>query len=326
MILFLSDKILVRAGYFYIWLVLLLFPSCLLAEEHNSIQAPLLPWKELTLEGSKALTRFMVRVKFEDASGVCPFPFNTISAEHFRCPYPHGGITLLSAETVTMSLILPQEKYEHYLWFDPNRLEARQRARWKKSGKKWLKLYKWDKEGVFRLSIRPKDEMEETLDPSRWSKRYTSFYKYPMNISGTSKKLIVSEPLALIYIASKLGLGKKKEKTSLLVFGKKTLHNVTIRFLKEKEKKVCYQEQQGLGLHEVKGRAKLYVYGIEAEPVDASKYQEEFSLLGLNKNIEISVQVANGVIVRIRGDNDVIGHVDLKLIRAILNSPASSRN
>ena len=269
-------------------------------------------WKQLTLEGEKPLTRFLVKLQIDDGAALCPYPLSDIKMDNFRCPWPQDGVLLLSAETVTMSLVLPQEKYEHFVWFRAKNIEALQRVRWKKSGNKWLKLYVWQDRGVSRLSIRPR-EGEEIFSPGKWTKRYKSFYKYPLEVVRKTGK-VISEPLSLIYLVSHLAHKGLKKKVSTLVFGKKGLHVVTVSFKKEKSTKIRFHEGSPHGPIKKKNKTGIYVYRIQAESVVGGRHHEAFSLIGLQHHIEIFVEPKSGIITRIRGDNDVVGHVDLRLV------------
>ncbi len=308
------SRLLVCSGMAFCILCLLLSMFTALSYASNQLKDEewLPQWKQLTLEGEKPLTRFLVKLTIDDGASLCPYPLNDIKLDDFRCPWPQEGVLLLSAETVTMSLVLPQEKYEHFVWFRPENIKALQRVRWKKSGNKWLKLYVWQNKGVSRLSIRPR-EGEEILSPAKWTKRYRSFYRYPLEVVRKTGK-IVSEPLSLIYLVSHLAHNGIKEKVSILVFGKKCLHAVTVSFKKEKSSQIRFHESSPHGFVKKKKKTSSYIYRIQAQSVVDGRYQETFSLIGLQHHIEIFVEPKSGIITRIRGDNDVVGHVDLRLV------------
>ncbi len=273
-------------------------------------------WKQLILEGEKPLTRFLVRLRIEDESSLLPYPLREIGRDEFKSFGSSKNILLLSAETVTMSLVLPQEKYEHFVWFRAEDMKAIQRVRWKKSGNKWLKLYRWKDKGVFRLTLKPRKGREDALGPGKWTKHYSSFYEYQLENPKEAEK-IVSEPLCLIYQVMRLAHQGLKSKVSMLVFGKKTMHTVTVSFKKKKVIKIRFNEDSSNGFISKMKKTAVFVYKICARPVAGTKHHETFSLVGLNHNIEIFVEPKSGIITRIRGDNDVVGHVDLRLVSVV---------
>ncbi len=272
------------------------------------------PWRELTFQGSKALTRFLVRLRLDRASGVCPYPVEDLSEGFIQCPLARKDALVIWAETVTMSLIFPQEKYEHFVWFDPASLAAFQRVRWKKSGNLWIKLYKWQENGVARLAVRPKGGQEE-LPPYEWKRRYTSFYLFS-DSSKCSKGKTISEPLVLVYLASWLGANCLKGPVSLCVFGKKVVHLCVLEKEREKNEKVRFILHEGDSQKKVKEKRRVIVYSLKASSSHSGKdgRKEPFSLLGLQQNIEIHVEADSGMPIRIRGDNEVLGHIDLYLV------------
>ncbi len=282
-------------------------------------QSPWIPsWKEVTYQGSKPLTKLLVRVSIDHAFGKCPYPLKEAASGFLSCPLDCKHCLLISAETVTMSLFFPQEKYEHFVWFEPGDLDTIQRVRWKKSGNRWLKLYRWTEEGVERLVVRPRSEGQEDLLPSRWSRRYKSFYSYPNSFISLDYKGI-SEPLALFYLVSRLGAKQSKERVRLYVFGKKTLHQVGIRFKKTVHERINYEQAGQQYIKRVKDRRKeLFVYTLSSSCVcPKGKKKEPFSLLGLQKNIEFHVDPTTGLILKIKGDNQLLGHIELDLKKAL---------
>ncbi len=270
-------------------------------------------WQELLFQGAKPLTRFLVRIKVQDAMGLCPYPMSDIDTHFIECPLDSRGVLLLSAETVTMSLLLPQEKYEHYVWFRPGTLEVLQRVRWKKNGQKWIKLYRWGREEVSRLSIRPRCEAEQD-DPGRWTKRAISLYRFRKTESCRCRAGF-SGPLVLVYLAAREGFHRDISPVDVCVFGKKALHRVKLRFQQAKRMKIDYIEKSERGRKRVRERTIVYVYTISSKRVGpAQAHHEPFSLLGLKKNIKIYVDVKRGTVVRVTGKNDLVGEVDLRIV------------
>ncbi|NPA95900.1 MAG: hypothetical protein GXO58_10795 [Thermodesulfobacteria bacterium] len=275
------------------------------------------PWQELTFEASKTLTRILVRVELHSGRGYCPYPIDILAKGFMSCPLKDDRAMVISEETVTMSLIFPQKKYEHFVWFDPLSLDAIERVRWKKSGSRWIKLYKWQAKGVARLAIRPGDASED-LPPFKWKRRYSSFYRFGKDVGSVcGKGQGVSEPLVLVYLASRLGEARQLGERTLCVFGKKVLHRCKIEGKGEESVKVRYLAITPKGKKKVKERKKVLVYSVRPVTLEASQSRTEpFSLLGLKRNIEIFVEAGTGIPVRIRGDNDVMGHIDLRLVEA----------
>ncbi len=275
-------------------------------------------WSEILLEGSRPLTRFLVRVRLSKAQGICPYPLSEMKTPFLACPMKSPGVLLISAETVTMSLLLPQEKYEHFVWFRPDTGEALQRLRWKKSGQEWLKLYRWEKDAVRRLSIRPKNEKEKDEGPKEWSKRYISSYPLFKNTPSEGEAAL-SEPLVLLYLASRAGMSRATSSEKVLLFGKKGINEVVLRFKKRRRIRINYTERVDGQERSRREKAQVFVYTLSSrQPETGHIHQERFSLLGLQRDIEIYVDVKRGMVVRIQGENDVVGKVDLRLVSVIL--------
>jgi len=275
-------------------------------------------WSEIILEGSRPLTRFLVRVRLSKAQGVCPYPLSEMKTPFLACPMESPGVLLISAESVTLSLLLPQEKYEHFVWFRPDAGEALQRLRWKKSGKEWLKLYRWEEAAVRRLSIRPKNEKEKEEGPPNWSKRYISLY--PVSKSTSSEGVaVLSEPLVLLYLAARAGMSRATSLEKVVLFGKKGIHEVVLRFKKRKRIKLKYIERVDGQERLRREKAQVFIYTISSrQPETGHIHRERFSLLGLQQDIEIYVDVKRGMVVRIEGENEVVGKVGLRLVSVTL--------
>jgi hypothetical protein len=70
----------------------------------------------------------------------------------------------------------------------------------------------------------------------------------------------------------------------------------------------------------IKGQITPFVYSIKTESLAAEKEEaENFSLLGLHKNIRIYMDPEKQIPVRISGTNNTIGKLELQLRNAVLN-------
>jgi hypothetical protein len=274
-------------------------------------------WKELIFEGSKASTRFLAEIRLTSNKKFCPHPLDPISTGFLNCPMVNRNAWILTAETVTFSLILPQDKYVQYVWFNPLDLRAYQRIRWRRTATPWIKIYKWQRNGVSREKFRPAMAEEASKTPDKWSKKTNSFYKYPRDMEDCH---VISEPTLLFYLLSSLDTAGMGSPFELCVFGKKQLHRLTISPERSQALKITYKIQRPGQEKIVDKKVKTLVFGITSASVPSDdKDHEIFSLLGLQKKIRLYLDPSSHLPLRITGVNKNLGELEFELIEASVN-------
>ena len=125
----------------------------------------------------------------------------------------------------------------------------------------------------------------------------------------------------VFYLLSTLDLTSKKGPYEICVFGKKQLHRLTIRQEESPPMEVSFITRTPSQKEEtIKGQITPLVYSIKTESLAPEKEEaENFSLLGLHKNIRIYMDPEKLLPVRISGTNNIIGKLELELRTAGLN-------
>lgn len=205
----------------------------------------------------------------------------------------------------------PSVEIFNEVWFNPGDAQALGRYRLRQGWNDFAKTYRFTAQGVFRCNREPRDAAEARREPHQWADAGDRFYPYELEQLGCAA---VTDRLLLIYIVSAAADLRADQSLALCVFGKRQLHrvilmpdgkeNIAVDFVvNELPSKMRHQ-----GKHEAL-KIKLLV-----EPLaSALKKPENFSFLGLHKNIVIYIDPEDGLPLQISGKINKIASSDLKL-------------
>jgi len=206
-------------------------------------------------------------------------------------------------------------KIHNRIWFNPTDASALGRARLRRGDDNFKKRYRFTEQGVFRHRIEPKNKKEASLEPEQWTDIKDSFYPYDLTRLGCP---FVSERSLLVFILSAVDFSKNNDPLSLCVFGKRQLHRVQLQKQGVYPLSVNYIEKTQQTTIRKEGTIKTLKITITAEPMDSElKEAENFSFLGLHRNIVIYIEPSSRLPIQASGVIPTIGTAQLKLNEVI---------
>jgi len=295
------------------------FSQTLTAYANGPDQTPVhndLAWTDLTFKGSKLLTTITVKIQISPGDQSPDTPSNKTGTDLAGCSETDDDNRLLTVKSSSKGLAL-QGQYEEKIWFkEPNGLPHK-RIRVRNDDNPWVKSYCWEKMGVRRYKIKPGNSSENKQPPPKWTDRKEHFYEYPKGSAGCSS---IFDPSLLFYMLSTLDPDMQQYPKEICVFGKKQLHRLTIQQVKSSPIDVSFNIQTTSQKKKtIKEQITPLVYSIKTESLATGKQEpENFSLLGLHKDIRIYMDPQKLIPVRISGTNNSAGKLDMDLQSARL--------
>jgi hypothetical protein len=274
-------------------------------------------WTDLTFTGSKFFTSIKIKIQLEPgelSSSASAQKTGTDLADYSEAENDSKLLTL----KWSLTGILAQGQYEVNVWFKTADGLPHKRIRSKIDDDPWVKSYYWEDKGVRRHKIKPGGSADNKQPSTKWTDRKEHFYEYPTESAGCGS---VSDPSLIFYLLSTLDPDMLQDSKEICVFGKKQVHRLTIRQEKSSPIEVSFKAQASSQKEKtIKEQITPLVYSIKTTPLVPEKMEpENFSLLGLHKNIRIYMDPEKLIPVRISGTNNSIGKLDLELQNAVLN-------
>ncbi len=202
------------------------------------------------------------------------------------------------------------------VWFNPDDGAALGRFRLRRGEDDFEKTYRFTEQGVFRRNREPQTKEAARLDPGRWPYFPDNFYPHDPDELGCPG---VTDQLVLIYIVSAAESLQGNQPLSLCVFGKRQLHRVQLKPEGLQPLKVDFIEKKGQVETRRKGELKALKIALAAEPMASGLEEpENFSFLGLHKNIVIFIDPASNLPVQVTGEISAVGKAMLKLLEVQL--------
>jgi len=197
------------------------------------------------------------------------------------------------------------------IWFNPTDASALGRIRFRRGEDDFKKIYRFTDRGVFRHQLEPKDKQEVVLDPEKWTNIKDSFYPYDADRLGCFG---VTERSLLIYILVATDISVIDRPRSVCVFGKRQLHHVQLRVEGKHRLKVDYLKKSPGKTVQIAKEIEALKISLSAEPMESDLNEvENFSFLGLHKDIAIYLDPAAFVPIRVTGIISGVGKVELNL-------------
>ena len=203
------------------------------------------------------------------------------------------------------------------VWFDPRDAAALGRYRLRRGEDDFEKIYRFTDQGVFRQNREPRSPEEARGETSQWSFNVQTFYAHDL---GQLACPVASERLLLIYAASAAAELSNGQSRALCVFGKRQLHRVQLKAQGRRRLEVDYVETRPQAQNPRQGEIQALAIALEAEPLASHLDKpENFSFLGMHKNIVIFIDPQTNLPLQVSGDIRKAGSGDLKLFEAVLN-------
>ena len=201
------------------------------------------------------------------------------------------------------------------IWFDPTDASALGRIRRRRGEDDFIKTYRFTDQGVFRHRMEPKDKKEASLGPEQWTDTSYSFYPYDPTRLGCSA---ITERALLVYILSS-AVGKINDPISVCAFGKRQLHQIQVRPQGQQLLEINYIEKSLQTEVRKKATIKTHKFSVTAKPMESNlRVVENFSFLGLRKDIVIYLDPVSRLPLQISGAIPAVGKAHLKLHKVSL--------
>jgi hypothetical protein len=274
-------------------------------------------WTKLTFTGSKFFTSINVNIQLGPENPFSPASAIKTGTVPVKYSDEENKSRLLTLKW-SLNGMLAQGQYEVKVWFKTTDGLPYKRMRFRNDDDPWVKSYYWEDTGVRRHKIKPGASAENTQPSAKWTDRKEHFYAFPGESAGCSS---ISDPSLIFYLLSTLDPETLQAPKEICVFGKKQVHRLTIQQVKSSPIEVSFKARTSSQKEEtIKNQITPLVYSIKTAPMAPEKEEpENFSLLGLHKNILIYMDPEKQLPVRISGSNNSIGKIDLELRNAELN-------
>jgi hypothetical protein len=276
-----------------------------------SLEAGRIPWTDLTFHAKNFWVEVSTTVQLTS------LPFSEVENELLAAPRglpikpTSPQISQMTINTIIdPKFRLPVNIYNR-IWFNPMDAFALGRISLRRGEDDYKKIYRFTDRGVFRHQLEPKDKNEAALDPEKWTNIKDSFYPYDLTRLECGG---VSERSLLIYILSAAAISKMNNPLSLCVFGKRQLHRVRLLQEGTYPLNVSFIEKAHQNEIHKEGRINALKIAISAEPLKSDLNEvENFSFLGLHKDIAIYIDPATHFPLQVSGVIPTIGTVHLNL-------------
>jgi hypothetical protein len=268
-------------------------------------------WTSLTFNASRMLAKLTVQIKIQSPAPMTDGLLTRMGAGLTGSAATVKKMKLMAVDLRAEGQSFFNEQYSEKIWFDAVDGQAYRRIRWRKGGDPWVKIYSWTDQGVRRQKIQPAGRYERNQPPIKWTRSSESFYPYPQN---TVKSRAISDPTCLLYLLSSLDPQNLKSPVEIFVFGKEQLHRLTCRREKSPPLTVSFNTHSSAGTARINATISPIVFSVTAESsAYAGRESETFSLLGLEKDIRITVDPSTHLPIRVSGKNPLWGELVLDL-------------
>ena len=215
-------------------------------------------------------------------------------------PIPEAGGYRLTTDIESDAAFKAKVNKHNLVWFIPRDGTALGRFRLRQGKDDFKKVYRFTRQGVFRYRQEPKNKQEARKEPDQWTDILDTFYSYaPAQLGCTN----VTDRLLLIYIAAASGMPENKQPLSVCAFGKRALFHVKLKPAGLESIKAEFTEIKNQ--IETRRQGKINAFKIDLEtqqlPSDLG-IDENFSFLGLRKNISIYLEPETNLPIQISGE------------------------
>ncbi len=272
------------------------------------------PWSHLVYGAQSVWVDVTVDVRLEPQSQAKMQAELPVNRQGDAIPIPNTGGYRLTVETVTDAAFKSTVHKENRVWFIPHDATVLGRFRLRRGKDDFKKIYRFTRQGVFRHRQEPKNKQEASLKPEKWTDTLDTFFSYQPAQLGCAN---VTDRLLLIYIAAAADLQARQQPLSVCVFGKRKLFRVQLKPAGIEAIKSDFVEIKDQS--EVPKRGKLNALKIDFKTrqlVSDLGIDENFSFLGLRKNISIFIDPETRLPIQIRGDIPSAGRAVLNLQKA----------
>lgn len=192
------------------------------------------------------------------------------------------------------------------LLFEPN-LQVLQLTHLNSGKRNRLKTYRYLENGVWSYLQEPKQN-ELALGLDHWTNTSEELVTFPERF----KTEIIVDNGVLFYLVSALPLDKVGETFEFYSFFNRGIYRLILRVEAKENLELDYKVQRAGKESSVTGESPVFRLALRATPVDAPE-AEPYELLGLKGAMYLYVEANSAVLLRLSGDVDYMGQVDISL-------------
>ncbi|MEZ5562163.1 MAG: hypothetical protein R3F27_04315 [Gammaproteobacteria bacterium] len=186
-------------------------------------------------------------------------------------------------------------------------------------GKHRYRVWRYGETGAYQRTRWPLNRAEESLPPAEWSKAREGARMYPVDPAGRP----VLESTGLLYAIAAAALDKPGDRQELLIFRRRDTQIVQVEVMAPRAIDVNYAEVWPGGVVQRRGEIRplrLAVRGLPVvDPATGKASDEDFELLGLRGNIELSLDAETRTPLMLSGSAPIFGKVSLRLTEVRMN-------
>jgi hypothetical protein len=317
-------KLRIATVIFYLWAALSLQGLTNIAagqcSPDNAYNPDRVRWSKLSFKGITFLGNVSVDVQLTFVSSDQAQSVLIASPKGMPVSFESSKVGQIAVHRTIRATFGSDITEEDKVWFNPMQASALGRIRLRRGNDDFLKRYRFTNLGVYRIQKEPADKKELQLSPDKWTRDRENFYRHDLNQLGCN---IASERSILLYVACAAPLSKNQEPISLCVFGKRQLHRARLSADGLQSLKVNYLEKKQDIEIARQGKVDALKIMLQAQPLDADLDDvENFSLLGLRKDIAIFIDPTSRLPLQISGKLPKLGSMHLKLSEVELRSNA----
>lgn len=262
-------------------------------------------WDSLEFTGSKLLITLTSTVERERLS-LDQAALELISPEGTTPKKVNGDY--VNKTTITSSILTNKAVFT--LWLNPD-LEALQRTALYSGLKDWYRNYRFLDEGAFAQKIKPASG--ESKKPwQQWSNIDQSIHEYLPAESGKQ----LSESGAIFEAMAQGKIKRAGDVFSFNVFARDGSLQVTLKAVGTDTISVDYEHTLDGKTSRVRETANVLKVSVDARMLSKDSKSEDFSFMGYKDSIILHYDPEFNLPLRLSGDADVVGHVEIELSKA----------
>jgi hypothetical protein len=317
--------------------VALVFPVCVLIAAPARTQAPAsepvqtsatrpvarpfgeVPWVELQYSASKFLLSARTTIRAERV------PAESVGAA-LRTPPKGTPVPIPMAGGVALSVTtdLPFGRDETVRMFiDPACGAALGGEKTMLGGSAYHKLIRFTDRGLFTWRTSPDNSREASQPPESWTHAKQYLVEPP---AGPTPGTPISDPYALIYLATAARLDRKDSRLTLVMLADDRFVEITFIAGNLTYRRVGFEEAWPGGKRARRGDALVRTVRAAAKPLGAAGAGEDVELgfLGMRGALTIYLEVGTALPVALAGRIHYIGEVTVQLDHAVLAAPPAA--
>ncbi|MCP5207235.1 MAG: hypothetical protein H7A01_08555 [Hahellaceae bacterium] len=262
-------------------------------------------WDSLEFTGSKLLIKLTSTVERERLP-LDQAALELISPEGTHPKQPNGDY--VNKTTITSSILTNKAVFT--LWLNPD-LEALQRTALYSGLKDWYRNYRFLDEGAFAQKIKPASG-ENKKPWQKWSNIDQGIHEYLPAESGKS----LSESGAIFEAMAQGKIKRAGDVFSFNVFARDGSLQVTLKAVGTDTISVDYEHTLDGKTSRVRETANVLKVSVDARMLSKDSKSEDFSFMGYKDSIILHYDPEFNLPLRLSGDADVVGHVEIELTKA----------